>query len=170
MRKYFLISTVALMTATNVNAIADSGTVQVKAQVNMVNTMSCSAMDFGTIYLKAGNAFSTLSFDDTFWVETTGDIISYSQPTPSTCTLSGEYDSVGYDLHILGSNGLNIVELNGGTGEEDGESGMSAWIDEIGAQVSTSSGLSMDLYGKLNIPANFTGGSLTGSFTVMIVQ
>ncbi|MBQ2810689.1 MAG: DUF4402 domain-containing protein [Alphaproteobacteria bacterium] len=165
MRKYFLLSAVALMSASNVMAASESGTFQAKAQVNIVNHVTCSDMDFGTIYLKAGNARSTIYMDAAENIEITGDITSYTGQKPAKCTLTGTFDfeDMAYNLIID-----DKLELTGGTGDDyDGMDGYPAWIDSVSTDVE---GNEITIGGTLNIPAKFTGGTLTGTFTFTIVE
>jgi len=164
MRKYFLTCAVAMLAATNANALSESGTFQAKAQVNVVNHVTCSDMDFGTIYLKAGNARSTIYMDAAENIEITGDITSYTGQKPAKCTLTGTFDfeDMAYNLIID-----DKLELTGGTGSEEDFFDMPAWIDSLSTDVE---GNEIAIGGVLNIPANFTGGTLTGTFTFTIVE
>jgi len=51
MRKYFLLSAVALLTATNVNAESMTYTVEAQAKVALSAKAECTTWDWGTIYL-----------------------------------------------------------------------------------------------------------------------
>ena len=68
MRKYFLLSALALMTATNVNAAEGAATIQVEARFIEPTTINCTALNFGTLKVKRG------SVDATFTMSTAGEI------------------------------------------------------------------------------------------------
>ena len=51
MRKYFLLSAIALLTATNVNAESKTYTVEAQAKVALSAKAECTTWDWGTIYL-----------------------------------------------------------------------------------------------------------------------
>ena len=68
MRKYFLLSALALMTATNVNAAEGAATIQVEAKLIEPTIIDCTALNFGTLKVKRG------SVDATFTMSTAGEI------------------------------------------------------------------------------------------------
>jgi len=51
MRKYFLLSAVALLTATNANAGSNTYNVEAQAKVALSTKAECTTWDWGTIYL-----------------------------------------------------------------------------------------------------------------------
>jgi len=55
MRKYFLLSAIALLAATNVNATTDYAEVTARAKIEVANTFECDDVDWGTIVVKAEN-------------------------------------------------------------------------------------------------------------------
>ena len=68
MRKYFLLSALALMTATNVNAAEGAATIQVEAKLIEPTIIDCTALNFGTLKVKRGSANAN------FTMSTAGEI------------------------------------------------------------------------------------------------
>ncbi|MBE6450949.1 MAG: DUF4402 domain-containing protein [Alphaproteobacteria bacterium] len=60
MRKYFLLSAVAMLMATNANADAVLGTFSATAQIERYNEITCTPLNFGTI-LYAANATDSVA-------------------------------------------------------------------------------------------------------------
>ena len=98
MRKYFLISDVALITETNVNASEPiTGSMKVNVDIKNVTQLSCSDLNFGTVYLKANNQASTVKTDGTV----TGDVIQTVGAESAECEgIQGLYYNLA-DLEIL---------------------------------------------------------------------
>ena len=81
MGKYFLLSAVALLAANNANADNSSITVEAHAKIEHVSEITCSPLDFGTIYLKKNNVESIVHLNDT----PEGDVVHVSGNSPSRC-------------------------------------------------------------------------------------
>ncbi|MBQ2810656.1 MAG: hypothetical protein IJF12_00630 [Alphaproteobacteria bacterium] len=114
MRKYFLLSAVALLAATNVNAgITDAGKIDVSATITRVNTYSCTPLNFGNI---------AIANDTSGWVElqahapedpleTSSSVISVEEYSLAYCLTNDE--NVYEDLTTWSV--PSTVELSDGT-------------------------------------------------------
>ena len=149
MRKYFLISAVALLAATSANATTDYAEVTARATIEVATTMDCTDVDFGTIVVKQNNAASTVTMDaDMGKVYGDGDILSIdSDETFFSCNNGDGMPITGIDLSFPSS----IVLSNGNGGE------MTVDFSINGAE-------SIDAV--LHIPAKVQSGDYTETFTV----
>ena len=130
MRKYFLISTVALLAASNVNAqISYSSNFTASASIQYPTTMNCSELKFGTVMLKNNTEEATVTLnygsethsDNVYSVEnyaqsvcdygdSLGDIVNLLSVTPDSITLTNASDAqLTVDLHsYIGDGNLKI--------------------------------------------------------------
>jgi len=149
MRKYFLLSAVALMAATTANATTDYAEVTAKATIEVAGTFSCSDMNFGTIVVKQQNAETTISYgeglENTRYDKTS--ILSVTNVSNSLCsTLTTEDTGVSFP---------ESIELTA-----NGKSTKLIYYPEMDIEYAPS------FYGILKIPAQVQAGEYTGSFTV----
>ncbi|MBQ8870803.1 MAG: DUF4402 domain-containing protein [Alphaproteobacteria bacterium] len=152
MRKYFLLSAVALIISGTANAATDYAEVTAKATIEVAGTFTCSDLDFGTIVVKQGNEeFDISSFDLNEGVTYDNYAISISGFNPSECAYSGGYDA-GDDgtfppitSYLRNANGDSLL--------------FSADFQNF---------YGGELHGTLTIPANVKAGEYTGSFTVTL--
>ncbi|MBE6450485.1 MAG: hypothetical protein E7016_00800 [Alphaproteobacteria bacterium] len=149
MRKYFLLSAVALMAASNVNA--QVGELNVDARVSVADIIECTTLSFGEIVVKLNNQETTIRtfFDEDMQIG--NDIISVSGEGKATCQLSS-----GSFIYGLSMNDVTLT-----AGENDSELTFSP-VSE--------SGSSAIIYGTLTIPANVESGHYVGSLTVTYVD
>ena len=144
MRKYFLLSAVALIISGNANATTDYAEVTAKATIEVAGTFECDDYDWGTIVVKQNNEPFTI---DSFDGSEHKDLISISS-LPGSLSCTDEF---------LGNDTIDEVKLTNENGDIITISGMFADEDAIyGAQ--------------LNIPANVKPGEYTGSFTITVTQ
>ncbi|MBQ8870779.1 MAG: DUF4402 domain-containing protein [Alphaproteobacteria bacterium] len=162
MRKYFLLSAVVMLVATNANATSESATFQAKAQVNMVNYVTCSDLDFGTIYLKTDNEPSTLTIPamGSGLIEKTGDITTYTGGEAAECTFSSTFNTIDENWSIITD---DYLQLDGGEGDD-----MHATITDMTVYFDTNQ--KARIGGTLNIPRGFSGGTLTGTYTFTVLD
>ena len=146
MRKYFLLSAVALMAATTANATTDYAEVTAKATIQVAGTISCTDFNFGTIVVKNQNEESVLEvqYNSSY---PSGDILSVSNPAGSECsnnlTIGGYQDYTNIDIPtVILKNGDNEMSATFEAANNDG------------------------LTGILTIPANVKAGEYTGSITI----
>ena len=148
MRKYFLLSAVALLAATTANATTDYAEVTAKATIEVAGTLECGDMNFGTIVVKSGRTESTTitmdengaSFDENHILSVTDDSISWC--TSDYIDAEGSSFFGDTTVTLTGDNGtlsVDIIDYNYG-----------------------------DIYSKLTIPANVKAGTYTGTFTVTL--
>ena len=148
MRKYFLLSAVALMVATTANATTDYAEVTAKATIEVAGTFSCSNLNFGTIVVKQNNADTMVwadSYDGFEDEPLSTDVIS--QTGVSTAYCSKLHDN---DIHDVSY--PTTFSLTGGG------STLTATISYDSANG--------EFDGSLSIPAQVKAGEYTGSFTV----
>ena len=149
MRKYFLLTSAALLAATSANATTDYAEVTAKATIEVAGSIYCNDIDFGTIVVKQNNEESTVTMDsDSGNVYTDGDILSVSNSGPYF------YCSDGDGMEISGpslSFPASIVLENGEVGE------MTVNLSLNGAE---------RIDAVLNIPSQVQSGDYSTSFTV----
>ena len=155
MRKYFLLSAVALMAATTANAETNYAEVTASAEVELASSFSCGDLHFGKLVIKKINEESYITFDGPDGYYSYGDILSDGADTGfnSGCSEIDNYDTANITIPDveLTADGvdtkLTLSELN--VGEYDEERGHHY------------------ISGKLNIPANVKAGYYSNSFTIM---
>ncbi|MBE6451838.1 MAG: hypothetical protein E7016_07780 [Alphaproteobacteria bacterium] len=147
MRKYFLLSAVALLATSTANATTDYAEVTAKATIEVANIFECGDIDWGTIVVKQNNEPMTLRYAyGAGVVSTSNDFISANgKKITSSCTDMPTTSDV-YVTTELTSNEGNKLSL-------------SARLDDGGT-----------LETELTIPAKVPAGEYTGSFTVTIVE
>ncbi|MBE6451503.1 MAG: hypothetical protein E7016_06035 [Alphaproteobacteria bacterium] len=112
MRKYFLLSAVALMAASTANATEGASNLTASATIITPTDVMCTPIDFGTLYFKTTNSVGSRS---EFEINSTGLITqeyndgyyrlygNSAQGTPGTCTGLPEgatfeaYDAIYFD-------------------------------------------------------------------------
>jgi len=158
MRKYFLLSAVALMAATSANATTDYAEVTAKATIEVANTVSCTDLDFGTIVVKSGNKDSSVIADGYLYgndsLRFTGDILSVSGKGYSECNF------IEGSAYVMVSDSVTVQQstiLNDGKGNS-----MSLTLGDDG---------SGRVYGTLlTVPAEVVAGEYTGTFSVTAIK
>ncbi|MBE6451381.1 MAG: hypothetical protein E7016_05400 [Alphaproteobacteria bacterium] len=143
MRKYFLLSAVALLSISTANATTDYAEVTARATIEVAGTFECDDIDFGTIVVKQNNGGMVVG--DPLIEGTIGsaspDFISATGSPYSFCTVLPQ-DTQEYRTLLKNSNGdsLSLVTM-----------------------VDNSS-----VYSELTIPAKVKAGEYTGAFTVTV--
>ncbi|MBE6451291.1 MAG: hypothetical protein E7016_04935 [Alphaproteobacteria bacterium] len=162
MRKYFLLSAVAILAATNVNATTDYAEVTARATIEMANEVTCSEFNFGTFVIKKGNG--EISFDSSQigmdeLSHLSGDInslISHSGYTSAVCSLS-DMDNAIIDGATTST---NYVTLKGKKSSKT----LNAELKSGGYMPGSSDGVYFS--GILTIPEDIEADEYTGSFTI----
>ena len=150
MRKYFLLTATALLSATNVMAESNAySELSVNATIAHANEITCSDVNFGTIYLKANHGDLVVDLVDDLVLESnSSDYVSSTDTASAYCELNE-------DSEMLFSS--ETVTLSA-----EGESKVLTFKPE---QWSRSS-----INGTLSIPADVTPTSYTGSFEVTFLN
>ena len=152
MRKYFLISAVALLTATNVNAATESADVTVTGEVILTTKVSCTDLNFGTIYFdNTSEGYVTVGSSE-YDITTSGGAVKVVGAEPAMCSGS-IYMTEDYEVILPDKIWLDF-----------GNDATNAFISEfynhsgwIGA--------------KLTIPSDLeTGAQFTTSFPILMIQ
>ena len=150
MRKYFLLSAVALLATSTANATTDYAEVTAKATIEVAGTFTCDDIDFGTIVVKQGNEAIILDTSGPQF-EPYGDLLSINSfSSPSCYKANGE--PVTEDPLFFDMDTIYLKNING---------------DGMALQPTYSDGI---LNAILTIPANVKPGEYTGSFTLTITQ
>ncbi|MBE6450510.1 MAG: hypothetical protein E7016_00930 [Alphaproteobacteria bacterium] len=145
MRKYFLISAVALLATSTANATTDYAEVTAKATIEVAGSLNCDDMDFGTIVVKQNNKAATIrlhltnDFDPRVSYDS-DDILSVADINPANCD------------NIVDRNLPTAIPLTNGSGAKMLVTDFDIMDDAV-------------ICGTLNIPANVKAGEYTGSFT-----
>ena len=149
MRKYFLLSAVALMAATSANATTDYAEVTAKATIEVAGTFTCDNINWGTIVVKQNNKETYVDLNIETGADVGPDVLSYDSGNNSE---GGSWCDLSSDTHHEYDENIRLTSDEGNT--------MTAMIydAEVGSQ--------RVLSGKLNIPANVKAGTYTGSFIV----
>ena len=148
MRKYFLLSAVALLVATSANATTDYAEVTAKATIEVATKFSCDNIDYGTIVVKQNNASFVIDAELGV-VDDTNSLISWSGDWGitgvSTCGITFD-DDFNENVTLKNNNGDKITL-----------SVYSRYDDSF-------------LISALRIPAQVKPGEYTGSFTVTVTS
>jgi len=148
MRKYFLLSAVALLATSTANATTDYAEVTAKATIEVATKFSCDNIDYGTIVVKQNNASFVIDAELGV-VDDTNSLISWSGDWGitgvSTCSITFD-DDFDENVTLKNNNGDNIT-LN--------------VYNRLGDPF---------LISTLTIPAQVKPGEYTGSFTVTVTS
>ncbi|MBE6451275.1 MAG: hypothetical protein E7016_04855 [Alphaproteobacteria bacterium] len=148
MRKYFLLSAVALMVATNVNAESYvQGSITAEARLVSATGLDCSDLNFGTIVTKANRTQVSRVITDLDTNEFTGDIIDVINPGYGAyCQIDGSDATPSFEtqrIMLYHESGSGYVNLKIETGAD------------------------YYLRGELSIPQTAPDGLYTGTVTVV---
>ena len=154
MRKYFLISAVALLATTTANATTDYAEVTAKATIEVAGTFECYDIDFGTIVVKQNNEEFIIDWEGK---SSSDNLISVSelQPGVTLCSDYWEDPELGdmVDDHYFPDNlTLDDVILKNTNGDT---------LTLVNMRTENYS-----IYTDLKIPAKVKPGDYTGTFTV----
>ena len=144
MRKYFLTTAVALLTATNANAASTdnvSANVDVSAKIEVLSNFTCEDIDFGTIQIFENNEALTIYRDGTSDSEY---FVSASGNGNYNCSATGEVFGRGEEVELYGQTDSNNVIIAVVPGDVAGVS--------------------------LKIPANVVADTYKGTITVISFQ
>ena len=144
MRKYFLLSAVALLATSTANATTDYAEVTAKATIEVAGTFTCDPIDYGTIVVKQGN--------EEFTIYQSGE--SSSNDLISISGVSGGYCELSTDGVFMEDKELDDVVLKNENG--DTITLIDLWME----------GGSNSILHTLEIPADVKPGDYTGSFTI----
>ena len=158
MRKYFLLSAVALLATTTANATTDYAEVTAKATVQLANQMTCGdsetgVWNLGTLVIKKNNEYMeppiNTSGNGTFNHD---DLISHTGYESLYCAASDGAASVDISVpYIIDlSNGTSTIALRVGETRHGDPFDGELWVDG-------------DFF---EIPDNVTAGEYTASFTI----
>ena len=143
MRKYFLLSAVALLATSTANATTDYAEVTAKATIEVAGTFTCGDINWGTIVVKQNNKETYIDLLIETSSEAGPDVLSYEPISEG-----GSYCDLSQSAHYEYDKDITLTSDEGNT--------MTASVYNEGEK----------LGGKLNIPANVKAGDYTGSFTV----
>ncbi|MBE6450456.1 MAG: hypothetical protein E7016_00650 [Alphaproteobacteria bacterium] len=157
MRKYFLLSAVALMAATSANAENSYGTVEVNADIKYVNNITCSSLELGTIYLDSASeedgTFS-VSIDQAYNLG--GSVVRVDGADASECNfgLTSEIDlsKVYMEDTITLGNKDNTIDV------------------ALDMQQTGMDGVRLLIRADVTIPAGMPAGHYTKSFEVFYIE
>ncbi|MBE6451846.1 MAG: hypothetical protein E7016_07820 [Alphaproteobacteria bacterium] len=144
MRKYFLLSAVALLATSTANATTDYAEVTARAEIQVAGTFECDDIDYGTIVVKQNNKEALIYSLGTL----PEDIISISNKNASLISCSVPTSEFNSDIEI------SDVTLKN-------EQGDVITLTSIRTESATT-----NIYSKLLIPNNVKPGEYTGSFTL----
>ena len=151
MRKYFLLSAVALLAASTANAETEYAEVTVKATLVDANQFSCSDMDFGIIVLKSGAMIaSTVTLQNTGEPITTGKILSVSGTNTPLCE-----HARGEQVEVNFPESLTLTSIH--TGEE---------MTVTNFEKVNDNGYEFNIIATLNIPETYADDEYIGTFTL----
>ncbi|MBQ8870618.1 MAG: hypothetical protein IJ019_04510 [Alphaproteobacteria bacterium] len=156
MRKYFLLTAVAMLATSNASAATnESANIQVIGNIVNTSSFSCSELNFGNVYLQADDTgYFGVGTADTRG-NTTGSVANITDYNPALCT--------GIKADLTNDYTLIVPERINLTGVESDVDGF-AYLSSIHL-------LDYELHGTLNIPADLKeGGEISGSFSIVIIQ
>ena len=157
MRKYFLLSAVALLAATSANATTDYAEITAKATIEVANKYTCSELNFGTIVLKQDNQDSILTLDTDSLLgvasTTTGDILSVS----GDLSLPECDGNISNEFPVDPS--IPAIKLTDDAGQE-------LTVSDLGVNGGEANITKATLF----IPAGTRKGVFTGTFTLTFIE
>ncbi|MBE6451756.1 MAG: hypothetical protein E7016_07340 [Alphaproteobacteria bacterium] len=159
MRKYFLLSAVALMAASTANATTEYAEVTARATIEVAGSLDCSDMDFGTIVVKQNNVASKVwselngDFPDTQY---SGDVLSISDASTCRCNRSS------YQQNIYESDATSAITLKG-------TKDPSKTIEVSNIHTVRGGSAGFNVFADLDIPPSVAADTYTGTFTVSTV-
>ncbi|MBE6451719.1 MAG: hypothetical protein E7016_07155 [Alphaproteobacteria bacterium] len=151
MRKYFLLSAVALLATSTANATTDYAEVTAKATIEVANQLECVSTSIGWgIVVKQNNDDIVITND----TSASSDLISLTSGNPGDtnegttfCSMT-ENDTFSLPDSVPLKNGDKVITFT-----------PKAEFDEMGWEGAR-------IYGDLFIPANITAGDYIGTFTI----
>ena len=159
MRKYFLLSAVALLTATNVNATTDYANIVASANIEYSNEVSCTEMKFGNIVLKNNKEDAYVYLGNS--VGTSANVLSVTGAQSAVCTSTMDYPGENYwIIDFADENNVRSAYLY--HEDFDNETGVGTMLS-ITDIMGEPDGY---IYGKLQIPAGTPSGQYTGSIKI----
>ena len=156
MRKYFLLSTIALLAATNVNAAQYQGyaTLTAGAEIQRANEITCTVLNFGTIILKE-DEYGEVYWNSDETIGYSGGVVSVDGAELAECSVPMD----GGDWNLgLGQSALQFDEIL--VCSED-EKCMLAEIESVGVDGK--------IGGVLHIDSDTPTGSYVGNVTVTTI-
>ena len=154
MRKYFLLSAVALMAATSANATTDYAEVTAKATIEVANELNCWDLNWGTIVVKQNNQAFTLDSASSTSEEVMAQVIRYDEDGYFICNGIGS-DTADYNLPDT----VTLTSDNAGTP-------LTLRILTPGPESMGIDDGSVVIYSELSVPANVKPGYYESQFTV----
>ena len=160
MRKYFLLSIVALLATSNVNATTDyfSGTVTASATVTRTTEISCTPLNFGTVYIQSGE-YGWVKLNKMDYTETSESVTKVIGESHSAKCTVGEYKDDAMISNVDFGTTYGEIMLT----TSNGDTGVSVMSLEY-----IDSGNELYIYGTLDISQDAVGGTYEGSMTVLI--
>ncbi|MBE6451244.1 MAG: hypothetical protein E7016_04700 [Alphaproteobacteria bacterium] len=154
MRKYFLLSAVALLATSTANATTEYAVIEASANIEYVTEITCTDMDFGTIYLKSRDKEIILVGDGSFLREENEgtNVVNVTGYSPAHCQIgdsSFDDESDGYSVNVLSSHLDN---------DDDSDAHLSFGIRNVFGD---------SIIPHLTIPANAPSGHYSGAMYVM---
>ena len=107
MRKYFLLSAVAILVASNVNAENVSGKIDLNAEIVHTTELTCTDWNLGTIYIPKGTSSAWGKLGNDFSI--TSGITQVSGYSAPQCNW-GYDDGAAYDLFLPSNVSLSHTE------------------------------------------------------------
>ncbi|MBE6450474.1 MAG: hypothetical protein E7016_00740 [Alphaproteobacteria bacterium] len=155
MRKYFLLSAVAILITTTANAASDvTGNIGVNATIKHIQELNCSEFNLGTIYIKTNGQPSTVTTSGAV----TGAAVFAEGGTDAECT--GDFSS------LSNIDSEQRAEFGPVIGEGEDAAQLEFYIDEDSIYELGAGGEGVSIGGMLHIPANYPAGSYEGTYTL----
>ncbi|MBE6451812.1 MAG: hypothetical protein E7016_07645 [Alphaproteobacteria bacterium] len=156
MRKYFLLSAVALLATTTANATTDYAEVTAKATIQVARTLECSSnvLQCGTIVVKQNNKEMTL------FCGAPSELADLLPPLPEDIISVSDTNTLDCPNANFGVNGTEISTIDLTSGNNKME------FSVAGETVADKDYIA----GRLTIPSQVQPGEYTGSFTVTVTQ
>ena len=155
MRKYFLLTSAALLAASTANATTDYAEVTAKATIEVAGTFEFSDLDFGTIVVKQQNEEIILNCDRDRCAARSDDFISQKGYAPAK-TDENNVASIPWEDGLY----FDDITLQGTKGGE-------LTVSNVFGNAYGGYGA---IAGTLIIPSKVVADDYTGTFTVVITK
>ena len=157
MRKYFLLSAVALMAASNVMAATTASTdVEISASVELMSNINCYEPDPLALSVRAGNGDLSIDLANPDTSSTDYMLIAGGQPLVE-CTFSHKLEGQG---------SIDLPETVTLTGTSSDKALTLTNLSEMFIAEAMSGVYAYAINATVNIPANIDQDTYTGTFTI----
>ena len=159
MRKYFLLSAVALMIATNVNAGIGAGNMQVSAEITSIDSISCRGLALA-IGVPDTSKELTVTLGTNGEAQASEESIAYFNVAPAVCTTTGTFPDDISNFMVATEGPVKLLS------NDKPDLSIVPTISNFTYDLSAD-GKEISIGGTYTFPANFEEGTYSNNLSVM---